>query len=110
MTPDQILAITAGLSPEVAKIFAERAHVVSADVDKREALLREMVALSGQGRMASEEQARFFFDKAMQGTAASRAAAHPEGDAVETLECPGCHKRPPRTDRFCRYCGYGLRA
>jgi hypothetical protein len=106
MAPDQILAIAAGLSPEVARIFAERAKVMSIDVEKREALLREMVQLSGQGRMASEEQARFFFDKAMQAVAAPKTAARPEPDPNDTIECPGCHKRPPRTDRFCRYCGH----
>jgi hypothetical protein len=109
MSPDQILAISAGLSPDVAKVFAERARVASIDTDKREALLREMVQLTGQGRMASEEQARFFFDKAMQAHSAAPAApAKPQAD-VETMECPGCHKRPPVTDRFCRYCGHALR-
>ncbi|MGE5359744.1 MAG: hypothetical protein ACM3NQ_12070 [Bacteroidales bacterium] len=109
MSPDQLLALGAGLSPEVAKVFAERAKVMSIDVEKREALLREMVALGTQGRMASEEQARFFFDKAMQAEATTtRTEIHHEAEPAETIECPGCHKRPPRTDRFCRYCGHPL--
>jgi hypothetical protein len=106
MSPDQILAINAGLSPDVARIFAERARVMSIDAEKREALLREMVQLGTQGRMASEEQARFFFDKAMQ--AVPRAGARAEDEPAQNVECPGCHKRPPRTDRFCRYCGHPL--
>ncbi len=106
MSPDQILAIAAGLSPEVAGIFAERARVMSIDVEKREALLREMVQLTAQGRMASEEQARFFFDKAMQSPPPPAAAPAAE---TETAECPGCHRRPPVSDRFCRYCGFPLR-
>ncbi|MBP1636113.1 MAG: hypothetical protein H6Q10_2687 [Acidobacteria bacterium] len=110
MSPDQILAIGAGLSPEIAKVFAERARVMSIDVEKREALLKEMVQLTSQGRMASEEQARFFFDKAMQATGAARPEARPEPGPDETTECPGCHRRPPVTDRFCRYCGCPLRA
>jgi len=111
MSPDQILAIGAGLSPDVARVFVERAKVMSIDVDKREALLREMVQLTGQGRMASEEQARFFFDKAMAAHAAPHAAA-PRPDPVESeiIECPACHKRLPITDRFCRYCSHVLRA
>jgi hypothetical protein len=109
MSPDQILAISAGLSPEVARVFAERARVTSIDMDKREALLREMVQLTGQGRMASEEQARFFFDKAMQSHSAAPAAPPRPEPEPETMECPGCHKRPPVTDRFCRYCGHALR-
>lgn len=110
MSPDQILAVGAGLSPEIARVFAERARVMSIDVEKREALLKEMVQLTAQGRMASEEQARFFFDKAMQGTPGPRADARPEGGPAETTECPGCHRRPPAADRFCRYCGCPLRA
>jgi hypothetical protein len=109
MSPDQILAISAGLSPEVARIFAERARTMSIDVEKREALLREMVQLTGQGRMASEEQARFFFDKAMQAHApAHPVPVRPDGEP-ETIECRGCHKRSPVTDRFCRYCSLVLR-
>jgi hypothetical protein len=108
MTPDQILAISAGLSPEVARVFADRAKVASIDVEKRESLLREMVQLTNQGRMASEEQARFFFDKAM-GAVATKAEPAPAPGPVETIECPGCHTRPPITDRFCRYCGHAVR-
>jgi len=108
MSPDQILAISAGLSPEVARVFAERAKVTSIDVDKREQLLREMVQLSTQGRMASEEQARFFFDKAMQATAAPSVVVRAGSGPAATTECPECHRRPPVTDRFCRYCGHAL--
>lgn len=112
MSPDQILAISAGLSPDVARVFAERARVMSIDMEKREALLREMVQLSTQGRMASEEQAKFFFDKAMRGPAPAPPtpvpAARPEVDPADTIECGGCHRRPPRTDRYCRYCGHVL--
>jgi len=110
MSPDQILAINAGLSPDVARIFAERAKVMSIDVEKREGLLREMVQLTGQGRMASEEQARFFFDKAMQAVAPPKpAAVRSEAAPADTVECPGCHKRVPASDRFCRYCSQTLR-
>jgi hypothetical protein len=108
MSPDQILAISAGLSPDVARVFAERARGSSIDADRREALLREMVQLASQGRMASEEQAKFFFDKAM-GATAGRPAAPPAGDAAATIECPNCHRTPPASDRFCRHCGHALR-
>jgi hypothetical protein len=110
LSQDQILAINAGLSPDVARIFVERAKVMSIDVDKREALLKEMVQLTTQGRMASEEQARFFFEHAMQPAAVPRTAARPAGDAEDTVECPQCHARPRRADRFCRRCGHEMRA
>jgi hypothetical protein len=123
MSPDQLLAISAGLSPEVARIFTERAKAAGVEPEKREALLREMVQLTKDGRMASEEQARFFFDKAMhgvQGVASGRASPKVEDaeraeaggggkDPAATVECPGCHRQTPVKDRFCRYCGRQMR-
>jgi hypothetical protein len=115
MTPDQILAISAGLSPDVARIFSERAKGEGVDFEKREALLREMVQLSKEGRMASEDQARFFFDKAMQGVPGVAAGRNPRQDeqppdANDTVECSNCHKRTPVRDRFCRFCGNQMRS
>ncbi len=111
LSPDQMLAISAGLSPDVARIFAERARTASIDVDKREALLREMVQLSTQGRMASEEQARFFFERAMQPHVDPyRPAAAADPDGADKIECPQCHGQTMRTDRFCRGCGRQMRA
>ncbi|MCU0727145.1 MAG: hypothetical protein MUE73_15390 [Planctomycetes bacterium] len=102
MDPDQILAIQAGLSPDVARIFAERARAGG----DREALLREM--LDRQGGM---------FDKAVEGMTRVGAAvtghgagAGPAGSAGGTVECPACHHAVPVSDRFCRNCGEKLRS
>ena len=122
MSPDQILAIQAGLSPEVAKIFSERAGATA----DREALLREMLELSKTTKADSEAQAKAMFDKAVDnlakvGVAAatgkkpagsddpgSGGDAAPDDDGPK-VECPSCHFRVPATDRFCRNCAAKLR-
>jgi hypothetical protein len=111
LTPDQILAAAAGQSADVARVFAERAKVQGADVDKREALLREMVQMSKEGQQASSDQAKYFIDKAsqtVQGVAGARQAEPAKSD--DTAECPKCHRRVPITDRFCRFCGQTMRS
>lgn len=117
MTPDQILAAAAGLSPDVARVFSERAKSQGMDYEKREALLREMAQMSKEGQMASAEQAKYFMDKAMQGVqgvAAGKGSAHQDDPAKaaadQTAECSNCHQRVPITDRFCRICGHAMRS
>jgi hypothetical protein len=117
MTPDQILATAAGLSPDVARVFSDRAKAGGMDFDKREALLKEMVQMSKEGNLASIDQAKYFMDKAMQGVqgvaAAGRSSARQEAPAAaasdDTVECSNCHQRVPITDRFCRICGHPMR-
>lgn len=121
MDPDQLLALQAGLSAEVARVFTERARAEGADGERREALLREMVELSRTSKAESEEQARAMFDKAVESLA--RAATAPRGGespgpgpgapaegAAGSVECPRCSRSLPATDRFCRNCGYQLRS
>ena len=120
MTPEQLLAINAGLSPDVARIFAERARAESSGSEQQMALLREMVNLSKENRLASDEQARTFFSTAMDGVvAASRGGnggvpqgartAPVEAPTADTAECASCHRATPASDRFCRYCGHQMR-
>lgn len=122
MTPEQLLATQAGLSPEVAKVFAEKVRGEAGASADREALLREMVAMAREGKMSSEEQARLYFQDASKrladvGVAAATgrpggasAAAGPHAPAHgEGAECPACHRRIPADDRWCRYCGHQMR-
>ncbi len=120
MTPEQLLAINAGLSPDVARIFAERARAEASGSEQQMALLREMVSMSKENRLASDEQARTFFSTAMDGVvAASRGGSdgRPQGNrgsaaeaqVTETAECASCHRNTPAGDRFCRYCGHQMR-
>lgn len=115
MSPDQILAIQAGFSPEVARVFAEKAKAAGGD---REALLREMIDLGREARVESAEQAQKMFEQAVDrlaqvgsaaasgGTARSEKKSAPERD---TTECPKCHHPVPTSDRFCKTCGNQMR-
>jgi len=122
MTPEQLLAINAGLSPDVARIFSERARAEAVDSQKQEALLREMVDMAKQNDIRSDEQARAFFDKAMDGVAAVSSGDGRQGGgeqgggetaggetAAQTAHCAACHRDVPISDRFCRFCGQQMR-
>ena len=121
MSPDQLLALNAGLSPDVARIFAERAKTEGLGAAQQQALLREMLALSQNNQQNSDAQARFFFEKALQGvvgvsqggnTSPTPTPGHtpPGPDSASptntgTIECSACQRQIPGSDRFCRFCG-----
>jgi hypothetical protein len=116
MTPDQILALAAGQSADVAHVFSDRAKAQGSDFEKREALLREMAQMSREGQLSAADQAKYFIDKAaqtVQSVAASKSNARQEEPAKtasdNTVECSNCHQRIPITDRFCRICGHAMR-
>lgn len=113
MNPDQILAVQAGLSPEIARVFAEKARAGGAD---REALLREMLAMQKEAKVESAAQAASMFDRAVDRLAQVGAAARGgevgglgEPIASGGAECPKCHYRVPTGDRFCKHCGQQMR-
>ncbi len=120
-SPEQILAINAGLSAAVANVLVEQAKAKAAEGTDRMALMREMIQQAVDGRIASEAQAKHFFDQGIQGATGvaqgvaaaiggGKAAAPTKGDApATTAECPGCHRNIPVTDRHCRYCGRQMR-
>jgi hypothetical protein len=116
MTPDQILATAAGQSADVARVFSDRAKAQGSDIEKREALLREMAQISKEGQQSAADQAKYFIDKAVQtvqGVAAGTKSAHPGEPAMaasdQTAECSNCHQRVPVTHRFCKFCGHAMR-
>ncbi len=122
-TPDQILAINAGFSPQVANVMIEQAKARAVEGADRTALMREMIQQAQEAKVSSEAQARHLFDSAMQGTtgvaqgvgaavaggAALRGGAAVAETAADTTECPGCHRVIPASDRHCRYCGRQMR-
>jgi hypothetical protein len=125
-TPEQILAIQAGFSREVANVMVAQARAKATGGAEQMALMREMIQQATDARVSSEAQARHLFDAAMQGNvgvaqgvgtgvragAAPAAGATPvatAAEAVGNVECPDCHKTIPATERFCRYCGHKMR-
>jgi hypothetical protein len=118
-SPEQILAINAGVSPAVANILVEQARARAAEGAERQALMREMIQMAQDARLSSETQARHFFSVGMESVtgvahgvgaavaAPMRVPASP--DTAPTVECPECHKQIPVSDRFCRYCRRQMR-
>ncbi len=118
-TPEQIMAINAGFSAQVANVMIEQAKARSAEGTDRLTLMREMIQQAQDARVASEAQARHLFDSGMRGATGvaqgvgNAVAGRPQADAPEappaTADCPGCHRTIPVTDRHCRYCGRQMR-
>jgi hypothetical protein len=117
LTPDQLLAIQAGASPEVARVFAERAR--EAQGEEKQALLREMLEMQKAGHESSQDALGSMLDKAMDtmarvasGVGAARGGSTrgkgADGDESQ-VECPQCHHQGPVSDRFCSVCGHQMR-
>lgn len=118
MTPEQTLAVNAGLSSDVAAILAEQARAQASGGESTMALMREMVAQATEARVASERQAREMFQSAMdgavgvaQGAGGGRATGAPARDQAPRLaECSRCGRENDLEHRFCIGCGNALRA
>lgn len=107
LTPDQILAIQAGLSPEVAAIFSERAKTDTASNAEKMALMERLVESGAK----TGEQAKFYFEQFKEGVvgvAAGAAGKKTETDA--TVLCPQCRAENPAEAAFCQRCAAPLRA
>ena len=57
MTPEQILAVQAGLSPDVAAVLAEQARAATTSGEQQMALMREMVEAATAREIRTEAQA-----------------------------------------------------
>jgi hypothetical protein len=110
MAPDLVLAVNAGLSKEVANVLVEQARARAAEGTEKMLLMRELIDQARDARVASEAQARHFFEQAMGASAPARASVQ-RGDAAPPaeVECPNCHRVVTAT-RFCSACGQQLRA
>ncbi|MEO9970857.1 MAG: hypothetical protein ABJG15_13740 [Hyphomonadaceae bacterium] len=120
MTAEQILAVQAGLSPDVAAVLAERARSDAGANEDSMKLMREMVEAATASQIRSEAQAREMFQMGMQG--AVGVAAGSGGGAAKTvvvgggeaaasseIECPKCRTTTTATSKFCPNCGHKLR-
>ena len=119
MSSEQILAIDAGLSPDVAAVLAERARAETTANQDSMGLMREMVEAAQAAQIRSETQAREMFGMGMQGAvgvaagagggATSQAVVGAAQQSVETIDCPKCSTAAPATSKFCMKCGHKLR-
>ena len=120
MTPEQILAINAGLSKDVADVLAEQARSQGQGSEQAMALMREMVAQATEARLSSEEQAREMFRMGMEGAAgvargAGGGGGAPSGGSAGSaassggVECGKCGRENSAKAKFCVGCGNKLR-
>ncbi|WP_084395932.1 hypothetical protein [Henriciella aquimarina] len=120
MSAEQILALDAGLSPDVAMVLAERARAEASSNEQSMALMREMVEAAQAREIRTEDQARTMSDIAMRGAVGVAAGAGgkplPEAAAtgqpqaeIQTIDCPKCSTAAPATSKFCMKCGHKLR-
>jgi len=106
MTPDQLLAHNAGLSPDVAAVFAERAKAESSDTAEKMALMERLIESGAQ----TGEQAKFFFEQFKEGVVGvARGGATPDNGAGPSVLCPRCRGENPGVSAFCQSCGSPLR-
>lgn len=113
LDPDQLLAIAAQQAPDVARVFEERARAAHANDDEKRALYERMIDELKEGRIASDEQARYFIHETMQSIASTRPAAPPPpppppDTQSETRPCPACNRPVPVTASVCKYCQSSL--
>ena len=118
LSPEQLLAINAGLSPEVAAVLAEQARSGSKTNEEAMGLMREMVARADSARVSSEEQAREMLRMGMEGAAG---VAQGIGGVIQgrsssgnsaphtSSECPQCGRQNEAKSKFCVGCGTRLR-
>ena len=116
MSPEQILAVNAGLSPAVAKILEEQVKAQAVDKNAQMDLMRQMVEQANRARVSSEEQARAMFNSGMTGAVGVAAGAGGKGGAAgaaapgeANVECPKCTRVNPAKAKFCVGCGEQLR-
>ena len=120
MTPEQILATQAGLSPDVAAVLAEQALASSNSGEERMALMREMVEAATAREIRTEAQAlemALIQGQGVVGVAAGPGGGTAQGPAGGTtqpaaqsaVDCPKCSTSNDATAKFCMKCGHKLR-
>ena len=119
MTPEQTLAVNAGLSPQVAKVLEEQAKAAANSSGNAQAmdLMKQMVAMADRNTTQTAEQAKALAQMIVQssiGVAGGVGAAKAAGGGgvlggAGTVDCPKCGRTNEAKDRFCVGCGEQLR-
>ncbi|KCZ54499.1 zinc ribbon domain-containing protein [Hyphomonas chukchiensis] len=120
MSPEQILAINAGLSTDVAAVLAEQARAKGQSSGETMQAMRDMVEAATAAQIRSEEQAREMFRMGMDGAVGvahgaggkeggSPASSGSSSAAATTIECAKCSAVNLAKANFCKQCGHKLR-
>ncbi len=118
MTPEQILAINAGLSPQVAEVLKEQARARADANNDSMSIMRELIKGASDERAQSRAHE---LDILKAGMAGATGVAHGAGGKANpgateglasdsaTVECPECGRTLPAKANFCTGCGHKMR-
>ncbi len=119
MTPEQILAINAGLSPDVADVLKEQARASAAAGEGTMDSMRELIRGAAEERESSRMHELNILKAGMAGATgvAHGAGGKSSGDdlsqdlqsAPTKVECPECGRVLPAKANFCTGCGHKMR-
>lgn len=118
MTPEQILAINAGLSPDVAEVLKEQARAAAAGGEGAMDSMRELIKGAAEEREAGREHELNILKAGMAGAsgvahgAGGKSGDDLSGNLDETptkVDCPECGRVLPAKANFCTGCGHKMR-
>ncbi len=118
MTPEQILAINAGLSPHVAEVLKEQARAQAGSNEDSMAIMRELIEGASDERSESRAHELDILKAGMTGAtgvahgAGGKSGVHSGDDPGESsakVECPECGRVLPAKANFCTGCGHKMR-
>lgn len=126
MTPEQIMAINAGLSPDVADVLKEQAKASGASGESTMEAMRDLIKGAADEREKSaderERSRQHELDILKAGMAGATGVAHGAGGksgggdgqvdnsaSSSEIDCPKCGRTLAAKANFCKGCGHKLR-
>ena len=118
MSPEQIMAINAGLSPDVANVLIEQARAKAGGGESAMEAMRELVKGAAEEREAGRRHELDILKAGMTGaTGVARGAGGKSGtdddsgleSSPTSVDCPKCGRTMPAKANFCTGCGHKLR-
>lgn len=118
MTPEQILAINAGLSPDVADVLKEQARANAKAGDGAMESMRELIKGAAEERAESREHELNILKAGMAGASgvahgaggnSADAGSEELSTAPTKVDCPECGRTLPAKANFCTGCGHKMR-
>lgn len=117
MTPEQILAINAGLSPEVAEVLKEQARAKTSGGGDSMQVMKELIQSASEEREANRKHELDILKAGMTGAtgvAHGAGGKTPDGGgqqdfSSDKIECPECGRVLPARSNYCTGCGHKMR-
>lgn len=117
MSPEQILAINAGLSPQVAEVLKEQARAQASNSQESMEIMRELIKGAADERAVGRQHELDILKAGMTGATgvahgaggkSGGAEGGASGDAAK-VDCPKCGRAMPAKANFCTGCGHKMR-